>query len=310
MNDGIYVGSLISDPHLYHHGILGMRWGVRRFQNKDGSLTSAGKSRYGVKGEKKSKSEPDSKRKGLSKGQKVAIALVAAGLATYGGYKLAQSGKLNNLIDKGRSKLSLALGRRPGDVGSGSYQEIDNVTGFKKIVGNISEEERISRINPSHDQDNCKDCANAYCQSKINNVDVVANKKSFVGNLHDFIGHYYEGDPDVSVKTLSADGANAQIRLTKQLLKRYKEGDVGIVAFDIAEKYRPKGLKESGHAFNWRIENGSVVYSDAQAHKDGSPRDPTAYFHLIDPNKDMEYVNCKGLTPKKEELPKSMRNRN
>lgn len=30
---------------LYHHGILGQRWGVRRFQNKDGSLTSAGKNR-------------------------------------------------------------------------------------------------------------------------------------------------------------------------------------------------------------------------------------------------------------------------
>lgn len=31
---------------LYHHGIKGMKWGIRRFQNKDGSLTSAGKSRY------------------------------------------------------------------------------------------------------------------------------------------------------------------------------------------------------------------------------------------------------------------------
>ena len=31
---------------LYHHGILGQKWGVRRFQNKDGSLTSAGKKRY------------------------------------------------------------------------------------------------------------------------------------------------------------------------------------------------------------------------------------------------------------------------
>ena len=32
--------------YISHHGILGMHWGIRRFQNKDGSLTPEGKKRY------------------------------------------------------------------------------------------------------------------------------------------------------------------------------------------------------------------------------------------------------------------------
>ena len=45
MDYSIYSNSL----YLQHYGIKGMKWGVRRYQNPDGSLTEAGKKRAGFK---------------------------------------------------------------------------------------------------------------------------------------------------------------------------------------------------------------------------------------------------------------------
>lgn len=71
--------------YLYHHGIKGQKWGVRRYQNKDGSLTNAGQKRYGISG---------------AIAKKVAAGVAIAGAAALTTYALANPRTRQALLDK------------------------------------------------------------------------------------------------------------------------------------------------------------------------------------------------------------------
>lgn len=74
---------------LSHSGILGMKWGIRRFENKDGTLTEAGKKRYS----KKYKSDNEKENNGNKNSKKIikntAVATVATSAAVVAGIAVA-----------------------------------------------------------------------------------------------------------------------------------------------------------------------------------------------------------------------------
>ena len=69
---------------LYHYGIKGQKWGVRRYQNEDGSLTSAGRIHYGVgEGAARRREELNFKRYGVTEVSESVKKLIAEDRENY-----------------------------------------------------------------------------------------------------------------------------------------------------------------------------------------------------------------------------------
>jgi len=102
--------------YLMHHGILGQKWGVRRYQNADGTLTAAGKKRYGTvenyekakaaasakkENRKKAREERKAKRAKAREERKEAMALEYKKQAEEEAIKEKLVSKLDDRLDRG-----------------------------------------------------------------------------------------------------------------------------------------------------------------------------------------------------------------
>jgi hypothetical protein len=110
---------------LVHHGIKGQKWGVRRFQNKDGSLTPAGKQKYGSK---------ENFNKQYSEDVKKSINKAKSGLNKASG----AVNKAKNINDKMVKKANEEQIKK--DVSKMSDQEL------QKIVNRLNMEERYKQV--------------------------------------------------------------------------------------------------------------------------------------------------------------------
>lgn len=278
------------EEFIAHYGVKGMKWGVRHEYEKVGRKESH-ETDSGTSGKLKL---TDKQKRAI----KIGATAAAATLAVCGTYYLYKTGKLDKLIDIGRRKTTDMLGTE-------KLREVDSITGFNKLGKNVSKSisENLKNCNPDGYTNNCKEVSLTYAVKDIFGVDICAKAQTIKGNLHDFMSAYFK---DADVKTLTADRTNAKDRLTKQLLKRYSEGDVGQVAVTFDPKYIRAGAQETGHAFNWKILNGTVHFIDGQP--DPPLEDASKYFNFVNASKEIEYVKINGLTPT-ELLKKAMRNR-
>lgn len=115
------------ENELMHWGIKGMKWGVRRYQNKDGSLTPAGRKRY------------DQEMAKLKEEEKIAK------------NKLRTQAKLNKLEEKRKEVEALKSGKPlPKTTQNTSKPSVKDMSDeeLRRVVNRMMLEQQYSKLRP------------------------------------------------------------------------------------------------------------------------------------------------------------------
>ena len=138
---------------LYHYGILGMKWGVRRYQNKDGSLTEEGKRRKGL-------SDADAYKEYLQDKGKIDNRY---GMASVGTFATATAG---GIVGGAVARRMLTAG---GPAGLGIYAAI-------RIGALIAAVPALAMLSRSGDK-NIENVKNSYGKKRIEAMEKLCEQK-------------------------------------------------------------------------------------------------------------------------------------
>jgi hypothetical protein len=259
---GCYI---LYSRELYHYGIKGQKWGVRRFQNKDGSLTPAGKARLKntIYGSDKSKVTTTSNRD-HSKSDKSPLVKLALNVALDVMYlnPVGAAMDVGRLVQAGKSYTNAAKYNKDRE-----NCKTDKTTGFLLKNKEMSQKEDASRVNPlvhnfdNNTKNNCMLCTAAY-DLRRRGYEVRAKKASY-GYVDSEVKAWYPKAKLVTVKGVNEKGKPSTKSMMSSLKNDLiKQGDGARGNLMITWK-NMKG----GHSVAYEIQNGNIRIIDAQIGK-------------------------------------------
>ncbi len=270
---------------LYHHGILGQRWG-----KKNGPPYPLGAGDHSAS-ERKAGWRKSLDKNGVDKKEKKGYTknrisgsntkeITATALRECGEYIVDKSDKLDYITNRGKSALSGGLGAISdvpvSDIGGASrYDEFTNLQALSNHLSVVNKNNidkygwNPDKNHPYHAYSG-ENCLNVVIsmEARMRGKDVVASpaidKKSGLiwnkGRDLDTIKRVFDLSKDSIIHQTVSDWNNVE----KDIICKFGNGSRGILAV--------KWSKGGGHFVNWIAENGKVLILDGQPFFEGPPK--------------------------------------